>query len=98
MGRSATPVTATPFHADADGLTIGPGPQPVTLGRQELAQLGLQPRDDFQIPLGVESEKEDVTGRILSALHEAILRCRGPVEAWMVQDLKRGDDPHRRVG
>jgi hypothetical protein len=71
------------FRADADGLSIEPGPQPITLDRQELAQLGLQPRDDFQVPLGAEGEKADVSGRILSALHEAIRRCRGPEEAWM---------------
>ena len=33
--------------------------------------------------------KEDVTGRILTALKEAISRCRGPEESWMAQDLKR---------
>jgi hypothetical protein len=77
------------FRADADGLTIDPGPKSITLGRHDLAQLGLQPRDDFQIPLGAETEKGDVTGRILSALNESIRRCRGPEEAWMAQDLKR---------
>jgi len=39
------------FRADAEGLTIEPGPKPVTLNRQELAQLGLEPRDDYKIPL-----------------------------------------------
>ena len=77
------------FRADADGLTIDPGPKPITLGRGELDQLGLQPRDDYRIPHEVTSPKEDVTGRILSALHEAIGRCRGPEESWMAQDLKR---------
>jgi hypothetical protein len=77
------------LRADADSVTIDPGPKPITLGRQVLAQLGLQPRDDFPIPLGAESEKEVVTGRILSALQEAIRRCRGPEEAWMVLDLRR---------
>jgi hypothetical protein len=31
------------FRADPDGLTIDPGPKPITLGRQELAQLGSNP-------------------------------------------------------
>jgi hypothetical protein len=25
----------------------------------------------------------------MSALHEAIIRCKGPEETWMAQDLKR---------
>ena len=63
-------------------------------GRRNGVQLfnpraGLQPRDDSQISLGAESGKGDVTGRILSALNEAIRRCRGPEESWMAQDLKR---------
>jgi hypothetical protein len=77
------------FCADAHSLTIEPGPNPITLGISELDQLGLQPRDEYRIPLGEEAAKEDVTGRIVSALHEAINRCRGPEESWMAQDLKR---------
>ena len=77
------------FRADAQGLSIEPGARPITLGRGELDQLGLQPRDDYQIPHEGTSPKEDVTGRIMSALHEAIGRCKGPEEAWMAQDLKR---------
>ena len=38
------------FRADAQGLSIEPGPRPITLGREELDQLGLQPRDDYRIP------------------------------------------------
>jgi|GEM_PF-6715467 len=77
------------FRADAQGLSIEPGPRPITLGRGELDQLGLQPRDDYRIPHEGTSSKEDVTGRIMSTLHEAISRCKGPEEAWMAQDLKR---------
>ena len=77
------------FRADADGLTIEPGPKPISLGRGELDQLGLQPRDDYRIQHEAIPPKEDVTGRIVSALHEAISRCRGPEESWMAQDLKR---------
>ena len=77
------------FRADAQGLTIEPGPRPITLSREELSRLGLQPRDDYRIPIESAAPKEDVTGRILSALNEAIRRCRGPEETWMAQDLKR---------
>jgi len=77
------------FRADAQGLTIDPGPKPVTLNRQELAQLGMAPRDDFRIPIQSAAPKEDVTGRILSALNEAIRRCRGPEESWKAKDLRR---------
>jgi len=38
------------FRADAQGLSIEPGPRPITLGRGELDQLGLRPRDDYRIP------------------------------------------------
>jgi len=77
------------LSADAHGLAIEPGPKPVTLNRQELAQLGLAPRDDYKIPLVESKQENDITGRILTALQEAISRCRGPEEAWMAQDLKR---------
>jgi hypothetical protein len=77
------------FRAYTDGLTIQFGPKPVTLNRPELAQLGLEPRDDYRIRISEEQQGPDVTGRILSALQEAISRCRGPEEAWMAQDLKR---------
>lgn len=77
------------FRADAEGLTIEPGPKSITLSRQELTQLGLQPCDDYRIPVGQGAEKGGVTDRILSVLNDAISRCRGPEEAWMAQDLKR---------
>jgi hypothetical protein len=77
------------FRADAHGLAIEPGPNPITLGRGELDQLGLQPGDDYRIPHEAISPKEDFKGRIVSALYEAIRRCRGPEESWMAQDLKR---------
>ncbi len=76
------------FRADAEGLTIEPGPKAITLSRQDLGQLGLQPRDDYRIPIELTTPKEDVTGRILSALGDAISRCRGPGEMWMAQDLQ----------
>jgi len=77
------------FRADAQGLTIEPGAKPITLNRNELEQLGLQPRDEYHIPLESETPREDVTGRIVSELGEAISRGRGPDERWMAQDLKR---------
>ena len=77
------------FRADAQGLTIEPELKPITLNQSELEQLGLQPRDDYRIPIASAATKEDVTGRILSPLNEAIQRCRGPEETWMAQDLKR---------
>ena len=42
-----------------------------------------------QVPIAQGTDTGGVTDRILSALHEAISRCRGPEEAWMAQDLKR---------
>jgi hypothetical protein len=77
------------FHADAQSLTIVPGTKPITLGMSELDQLGLQPRGEYKIPLAEGQQGADVTGRILTALQEAISRCRGPEESWMAQDLKR---------
>jgi len=50
------------FRADADGMTVEPGPKPVTLNRQELAQLGLEPRDDYEIPLTEGQQGEGVAG------------------------------------
>jgi hypothetical protein len=77
------------FRADANGLNIEPGRKPITLGRPELEQLGFQVRDDYRIPIGQGTEKPEVTDRILGALNEAINRCRGPDDSWMVLDLKR---------
>lgn len=77
------------FRADAPSLTIEPGPKPITLNREELEQLGVQHRDDYRIPVRQGAEQAGVTDRILTALNEAIRRCRGPEEAWMAQDLKR---------
>ena|SRR5713101_9223366 len=71
------------FCADAQGLTIEPGPRLFTLSGDELTQLGLQPWDDYRIPIDSAAPKEDITGRILSALNEAIRPCRGPEETWM---------------
>ena len=76
------------FQTDGDSITIEPGPAPITLRRDELAELGLQPRDDYRIPLTGKAGVSYVTDRILAALHQAIERC-GPEEAWMALDLKR---------
>ena len=62
------------FRADAHGLTIEPGPQPITLSRAELEQLGLTIRDDYQIPLDTEAIGPDLIDAILSALNEAVKR------------------------
>ena len=80
------------FRADAAGLTIEPGPRPITLTRSELEQVGLEIRDDRKIPLRLDSKVEaenDPTGPILPALHEAIKRCHLPEDAWMAQHLQR---------
>lgn len=78
------------FRADAQSLSIEPGPGPITLTRPELEQIGLDIRDAFKIPLTeVAAESEPVTDAIVSALGEALKRCRGPEEAWMAMNLRR---------
>jgi hypothetical protein len=79
------------FHADPQALTIVPGPEPIALNLQELAQLGLQPADDSRIPLTAENELEasQLIDRILAVLDEAARRCLSTEEAWMAQDLRR---------
>ena len=77
------------FSADAASLSIEPGPKPIKLSRSELEQLGLAIRDDYQVPVDTKSDSNGVIDRIISALQEAIRRCRGPEESWMATDLKR---------
>jgi hypothetical protein len=77
------------FRADAQTLTIDPGLQPITLARSELEQLGLRFRDDYQVPLTSTEERGGVIDPIMSALEEAIRRCRGPEESWMALHLRR---------
>lgn len=78
------------FRADAQSLAIEPGPKPITLTRPELDQLGLDIRDYHRIPLPeVPAEREPVIDAIVSALSEAMKRCRVPEEAWMATNLKR---------
>src|SRR2546422_5589567 len=78
------------FRADAQSLAIEPGPKPITLTRPELDQLGLDIRDDHKIPLSeAAAGPEPAIDAIVSALNEALKRCRGPEEAWMAMNLKR---------
>ena len=79
------------FCADAEGLTIEPGPEPIGLEWQELAQLGLQPAEEYRTPLTAENEVEarQLIDRILAVLDEAARRCLSTEEAWMAHDLRR---------
>jgi hypothetical protein len=78
------------FRADAQTLAIEPGPKPITLTRPELKRLGLDIRDDHKIPLAEAAEHpEPAIDAIVSALSEALKRCRGPEEAWMAMNLRR---------
>jgi len=78
------------FRADVQSLTIDPGPKPITLTRPELQQLGLDIRDDHKIPLAEATEHpEPAIDAIVSALNEALKRCRGPEELWMAMNLRR---------
>jgi hypothetical protein len=78
------------FRADAQSLAIEPRPKPITLTRPELDRLGLEIRDDHKIPLAEAAEhSEPAIDAIVSALSEALKRCRGPEEAWMAMNLRR---------
>ena len=79
------------FCADAQGLTIEPGPEPIALNRQELAHLGLEPADEFRIPVTAETggKPHQLIDRILAVLDKAVRRYLGTEEAWMAQDLRR---------
>jgi hypothetical protein len=76
------------FSADADALTIEPGPGPITLNRSELEQAGLAIRDDYQIPLK-DDEKGAVIGSILATLSESLRRFEGQANQWKRRDLRR---------
>jgi len=59
---------------------------PITLTRPEL---WLDIRDDHEIPLPEADEPpERAIDAIVSALSEALKRCRGPEEAWMAMNLR----------
>ena len=78
------------FHADAHGLAIEPGPQPITLQRWELEQLGLAIRDDYQVPVKADEQGEgDLIAGILSTLSEALNRCEGAKQAWTRRNLRQ---------
>lgn len=76
------------FIADADTLTIEPGPGPITLDRSELEQTGLAIRDDYQVPLK-DVEEESVIGSILATLFESLRRFEGQSNVWKRRDLRR---------
>jgi hypothetical protein len=78
------------FRADAQSLAIEPGPNPITLSRAELEQIGLDVRDDHRIPLTEGAAgPEPVIDAIVSALGQALKRCRGPEDAWTEMNLRR---------
>jgi hypothetical protein len=70
-GRSSDGYT---FRADQQGLAIEPGPEPITLTRAELEQLGVIPKDEYQIPLGAEGESGAPIDRMVIALAEGEAR------------------------
>ncbi len=77
------------FRADADSLTIEPGPTPITLNRSELEQVGLAIRDDYQVPLKVGAGQRSPIGDILATLSEALRRFEGQANQWKRRDLRR---------
>lgn len=54
------------FRADAQSLTIVPGPKPITLNRAMLEQLGLVIREDYQTRLDTAATGPDLIGSVLS--------------------------------
>ncbi len=77
------------FSADAASLTIDPGPNPITLGRSQLEQLGLAIRDDYQVPLSDEEQDGHIITGILSTLAEVVRKMEGPRDAWARRNLRR---------
>ncbi len=78
------------FRSNAQSLAIEPGPRPITLTRLELEQLGLDIRDYHKIPLPeIATEHEPLIDGVVSALKEAMMRCKGPEETWMAMNLRR---------
>ena len=77
------------FRADAQSLTIDPGPKPITLSRSELEQLGLAIRDDYRVPLTAAQDGEKLIPGILPALAEALRRFAGPSHLWTWHNLRR---------
>ena len=77
------------FRADAQTLSIKPGPKSITLTRWELERLGLIFQDVHPLRFHTEAEKEGVIGGILNSLTDALARCRGPEDTWMHRNLQR---------
>ncbi len=77
------------FSADAASLSIDPGPNPITLNRSELEQLGLAIRDDYQVPLSDEDRDGHIITGIISTLAEAVRKLEGPRDAWARRNLRR---------
>lgn len=77
------------FNADAQTLSIGPGPKPVTLTRWELERLGLIFQDVHPLRFDTETEKEGVIEAIMDSLTKALARCRGKKDAWMYRNVRR---------
>ena len=46
-------------------------------------------RDEYKIQLDTEATGPDLIDAILSALNEAVKRCRGPEESWMAMNIRR---------
>ena len=77
------------FSADAASLSIDPGPDPITLSRSALEQLGLSIRDDYQVPLSDEDREGHIITGILSTLAEVVRKLEGPRDAWARRNLRR---------
>ncbi len=77
------------FSADAASLFIDPGPNPITLTRSDLEQLGLAIRDDYQVPLSDEDREGHIITGILSTLAEVVRKLEGPRDAWARRNLRR---------
>jgi len=65
------------FTADANGLTIEPGPKPIHLNRSALEKLGLAVRDDYQVPIARAGEGGSLVGGILGTLSQALKQLEG---------------------
>jgi len=76
------------FTADVDTLTIEPGPQPVSLSRSELEQIGLAIRDDYRIEVNREEDEGPLIAGILATLAEALKRFEGQSNAWKRRHLR----------
>jgi len=77
------------FRADAETLTIDPGPKPIHLTRSELMQLGLSVRDDYQVPIARAVEGGSLVGGILGTLSQALKRLEGSGHGGDKRNLRR---------